>query len=137
MLSKDSLVGDKQSCGSGCALNPRFSDAWDICKMLNDRTSWSELARACLHHMEVEFAIRVSRTMGDVGTVMSLEQIKVCSVSWLSKSQYSCCLFNILHFSLNSNNWIGSLIPHPTEQSLGKIKSLYFFSSTLLFFVGN
>ncbi|GAB1289679.1 WD repeat-containing protein 19 [Apodemus speciosus] len=54
----------------------RFSDAWDICKMLNDRTSWSELARACLHHMEVEFAIRVSRTMGDVGTVMSLEQIK-------------------------------------------------------------
>ncbi|EDL90075.1 WD repeat domain 19 (predicted), isoform CRA_b [Rattus norvegicus] len=54
----------------------RFPDAWDICKMLNDRTSWSELARACLHHMEVEFAIRVSRTMGDVGTVMSLEQIK-------------------------------------------------------------
>ncbi|EGW09992.1 WD repeat-containing protein 19, partial [Cricetulus griseus] len=54
----------------------RFSDAWEICKMLNDRTAWDELARACLHHMEVEFAIRVSRTIGDVGTVMSLEQIK-------------------------------------------------------------
>lgn len=49
--------------------------------MLNDRSAWNELARACLHHMEVEFAIRVSRTIGDVGTVMSLEQIKVCSVS--------------------------------------------------------
>ncbi|XP_060221254.1 WD repeat-containing protein 19 isoform X2 [Meriones unguiculatus] len=54
----------------------RFSDAWEICKTLNDRAAWGELARACLHHMEVEFAIRVSRTMGDVGTVMSLEQIK-------------------------------------------------------------
>lgn len=81
MLSKDALAGPEQSRGSACALTPRFSDAWDICKMLNDRASWGELARACLHHMEVEFAIRVSRTMGDVGTVMSLEQIKVCSVS--------------------------------------------------------
>jgi hypothetical protein len=104
ILSKESLVGDKQSYGSVCALNPRFSDAWDICKMLNDRTSWSELAKACLHHMEVEFAIRVSRTMGDVGTVMSLEQIKVCSVLGLTRSQHRCCLFGILRFSLNSNN---------------------------------
>lgn len=124
MLSKDSCVGDKQSYGSGCALNPRFSDAWDICKMLNDRTSWSELARACLHHMEVEFAIRVSRTMGDVGTVMSLEQIKVCSVSWLTRSQYRCCLFNNLHFSLSSNNRVGSLVLHPTEPKPLKNKML-------------
>ncbi|XP_053433508.1 WD repeat-containing protein 19 isoform X3 [Nycticebus coucang] len=54
----------------------RFSDAWQICRSLNDQTSWKELARACLHHMEVEFAIRVYRTIRDVGTVMSLEQIK-------------------------------------------------------------
>uniref|UniRef100_H0X6K1 WD repeat domain 19 n=1 Tax=Otolemur garnettii TaxID=30611 RepID=H0X6K1_OTOGA len=54
----------------------RFSDAWQICRSLNDQASWKELARACLHHMEVEFAIRVYRTIRDVGTVMSLEQIK-------------------------------------------------------------
>ncbi|KAI4585986.1 hypothetical protein MJG53_020611, partial [Ovis ammon polii x Ovis aries] len=54
----------------------RFSDAWELCKILNDQTAWNELARACLHHMEVEFAIRVYRTIGNVGMVMSLEQIK-------------------------------------------------------------
>ncbi|KAM8939516.1 WD repeat-containing protein 19 [Pelodytes ibericus] len=54
----------------------RFSDAWEVCKLLDDQTSWNELARACLHHMEVEFAVRVYRTIGNVGMVMSLEQIK-------------------------------------------------------------
>ncbi|XP_068924468.1 WD repeat-containing protein 19 isoform X1 [Petaurus breviceps papuanus] len=54
----------------------RFSDAWEICKILNDQDTWNELARACLHHMEVEFAIRVYRTIGNVGMVMSLEQVK-------------------------------------------------------------
>ncbi|XP_053314341.1 WD repeat-containing protein 19 [Spea bombifrons] len=54
----------------------RFSDAWEICKLLGDKSSWNELARACLHHMDVEFAVRVYRTIGNVGMVMSLEQIK-------------------------------------------------------------
>ncbi|KAB1282884.1 WD repeat-containing protein 19 [Camelus dromedarius] len=55
----------------------RFSDAWEMCKILNDQVAWNELATACLHHMEVEFAIRVYRTIGNVGMVMSLEQIKM------------------------------------------------------------
>nr|XP_005286411.1 WD repeat-containing protein 19 isoform X5 [Chrysemys picta bellii] len=54
----------------------RFSEAWEICKLLNGQSGWNELARACLHHMELEFAIRVYRTVGNVGMVMSLEQIK-------------------------------------------------------------
>ncbi|KAF3825268.1 hypothetical protein GH733_005902 [Mirounga leonina] len=54
----------------------RFSDAWEMCKLLDNHAAWNELARACLHHMEVEFAIRVYRTIGNVGMVMSLEQIK-------------------------------------------------------------
>uniref|UniRef100_A0A8D0TCS6 WD repeat-containing protein 19 n=1 Tax=Sus scrofa TaxID=9823 RepID=A0A8D0TCS6_PIG len=54
----------------------RFPDAWEVCKILNDHAAWNELARACLYHMEVEFAIRVYRTIGNVGMVMSLEQIK-------------------------------------------------------------
>ncbi|KAF5926956.1 hypothetical protein HPG69_001588, partial [Diceros bicornis minor] len=54
----------------------RFSDAWEMCKILKDHAAWNELARACLHHMEVDFAIRVYRTIGNVGIVMSLEQIK-------------------------------------------------------------
>ncbi|XP_038608395.1 WD repeat-containing protein 19-like [Tachyglossus aculeatus] len=54
----------------------RFSDAWVICKHLDDLSAWNELGSACLHHMEVEFAIRVYRTIRNVGIVMSLEQIK-------------------------------------------------------------
>ncbi|XP_053560025.1 WD repeat-containing protein 19 [Bombina bombina] len=54
----------------------RFPDAWDVCKLLNEQSSWNELARASLHHMEVEFALHVYRSIGNVGMVMSLEQIK-------------------------------------------------------------
>ncbi|XP_004681546.2 PREDICTED: WD repeat-containing protein 19 [Condylura cristata] len=54
----------------------RFPDAWEMCKILDDHAAWNELGRACLHHMEVEFAIRVYRAVGNVGMVMSLEQIK-------------------------------------------------------------
>ncbi|XP_004642695.2 WD repeat-containing protein 19 isoform X2 [Octodon degus] len=54
----------------------RFMDAWDICKILNSPATWDELARSCLHHMEVDLAILVYRTIRNVGMVMSLEQIK-------------------------------------------------------------
>ncbi|NWY13192.1 WDR19 protein, partial [Aphelocoma coerulescens] len=54
----------------------RFSEAWEVCSLLNDQFCWNELAKACLHHMEVDFAIRVFRTCGNAGMVMSLEQIK-------------------------------------------------------------
>ncbi|KAJ8271702.1 hypothetical protein COCON_G00105610 [Conger conger] len=54
----------------------RFSEAWELCKVLNSTDSWAELGRACLHHMEVELAIRVFRMLRSVGMVMSLEGIK-------------------------------------------------------------
>ncbi|NWU98866.1 WDR19 protein, partial [Upupa epops] len=54
----------------------RFSEAWELCRLLNDQCGWNELAKACLYHMEVDFAIRVYRTSGNAGMVMSLEQIK-------------------------------------------------------------
>ncbi|XP_071599813.1 WD repeat-containing protein 19 isoform X2 [Heliangelus exortis] len=54
----------------------RFSEAWEVCRILNSQSGWNELAKASLHHMEVDFAIRVYRTIGNAGMVMSLEQIK-------------------------------------------------------------
>ncbi|XP_064190994.1 WD repeat-containing protein 19 [Anguilla rostrata] len=54
----------------------RFSEAWELCKVLNNVDSWAELGRACMHHMEVELAIRVHRMVRNVGMVMSLEGIK-------------------------------------------------------------
>uniref|UniRef100_A0A3B1INX8 WD repeat-containing protein 19 n=1 Tax=Astyanax mexicanus TaxID=7994 RepID=A0A3B1INX8_ASTMX len=54
----------------------RFTEAWSVCKSLGSAEAWAELGRACLHHMEVELAIRVYRSMGNVGMVLSLEDIK-------------------------------------------------------------
>ncbi|XP_060772640.1 WD repeat-containing protein 19 isoform X2 [Neoarius graeffei] len=54
----------------------RFSAAWSLCSALGNTEAWAELGRACLHHMEVELAIRVYRSMGNVGMVLSLEDIK-------------------------------------------------------------
>nr|XP_045017612.1 WD repeat-containing protein 19 isoform X2 [Jaculus jaculus] len=73
---KDATIADLRHMLTKALLLKRFPDAWEICKILNDREAWNELAKSCLHHMEVEFAIRTYRTIGEVGIVMSLEQIK-------------------------------------------------------------
>ncbi|XP_030643578.1 WD repeat-containing protein 19 [Chanos chanos] len=54
----------------------RFSEAWDLCKSLNSVERWNELGQACMHHMEVDQAIRVYRMVGNPGMVMSLEDVK-------------------------------------------------------------
>ncbi|XP_014378025.1 WD repeat-containing protein 19 isoform X1 [Alligator sinensis] len=73
---KDSGPNELKQMLSQTLMLKRFSEAWEVCKLLNNQSGWNELARACLHHMEVEFAIRVYRTIRNVGMVMSLEQIK-------------------------------------------------------------
>ncbi|NXW63068.1 WDR19 protein, partial [Eurystomus gularis] len=83
-LSTHSFLGDLKDFGPNeltqmltqTLMLKRFSEAWEVCILLNDQSHWNELGKACLHHMEVDFAIRVYRTMGDAGMVMSLEQIK-------------------------------------------------------------
>uniref|UniRef100_A0A8D0VZC8 WD repeat-containing protein 19 n=1 Tax=Sus scrofa TaxID=9823 RepID=A0A8D0VZC8_PIG len=73
---KDVGTNERRQMLTQTLMLKRFPDAWEVCKILNDHAAWNELARACLYHMEVEFAIRVYRTIGNVGMVMSLEQIK-------------------------------------------------------------
>uniref|UniRef100_A0A8C2YFK5 WD repeat-containing protein 19 n=1 Tax=Coturnix japonica TaxID=93934 RepID=A0A8C2YFK5_COTJA len=83
-LSTHSFLGDLKDFGPNelaqmltqTLMLKRFSEAWGICVLLNDQSSWNELGKACLHHMEVDFAIRVYRTCGNAGMVMSLEEIK-------------------------------------------------------------
>ncbi|XP_043548785.1 WD repeat-containing protein 19 isoform X2 [Chiloscyllium plagiosum] len=73
---KDLGPNDLQPMLTQCLMLKRFNEAWNVCKLFNDPSAWTEFARACLHHMEVEFAIRVYRMIGNVGMVISLEQIK-------------------------------------------------------------
>ncbi|NWU43545.1 WDR19 protein, partial [Hylia prasina] len=83
-LSTHSFLGNLKDCGpdvlrqmlTQTLMLKRFSEAWEVCRLLNDQSCWNELAKACLYHMEVDFAIRVYRTSGNAGMVMSLEQVK-------------------------------------------------------------
>ncbi|PKU35358.1 wd repeat-containing protein 19 [Limosa lapponica baueri] len=91
-LSTHSFLGNLKDLGPNeltrmltqALMLKRFSEAWEVCRLLNDQSGWNELAKACLHHMEVDFAIRVYRISGNAGMVisgnagmvMSLEQIK-------------------------------------------------------------
>lgn len=54
----------------------RFPEAWELCRALGSPAAWSELGRSCLVHMELELAIRVYRMSGNVGMVMSLQDVK-------------------------------------------------------------
>ncbi|KAJ3615317.1 hypothetical protein NHX12_018885 [Muraenolepis orangiensis] len=51
----------------------RFNEAWDLCKAEGSVEDWAELGRACLVHMEVELAVDVYRSSGNVGMVLSLQ----------------------------------------------------------------
>ncbi|GFN82173.1 WD repeat-containing protein 19-like [Plakobranchus ocellatus] len=59
-----------------CVGLKRFKDAWIYCSILKQVDMWKEVGKAALQSMELDFAIRVYREVGDVGMVSSLQQIK-------------------------------------------------------------
>jgi WD repeat-containing protein 19 len=54
----------------------KYQEAWDLCKALNDDDSWRKLGTACINDLEIIFAIRVFRKIGEASLVQSLEAIK-------------------------------------------------------------
>lgn len=54
----------------------KYQEAWDLCKSINDEKCWRKLAEACVNDLEIIFAIRVFRKIGDAAMVQSLEAIK-------------------------------------------------------------
>ncbi|XP_056135515.1 WD repeat-containing protein 19 [Lampris incognitus] len=54
----------------------RFHEAWDLCKSSGSSADWAEMGRVCLVHMDLELAIQVYRMSGNVGMVMSLQEIQ-------------------------------------------------------------
>ncbi|KAL1115932.1 hypothetical protein AAG570_005427 [Ranatra chinensis] len=51
----------------------RYSDAWNICLILNDREEWTKLGNSALYNLDLETGLRTYRHIGDVGMVNSLE----------------------------------------------------------------
>lgn len=54
----------------------RFTEAWKTCQVLNQNEAWQELAKALMRNLDIEFAMRVYRQIGDVGMVLSLRSIQ-------------------------------------------------------------
>ncbi|XP_056442831.1 WD repeat-containing protein 19 [Gadus chalcogrammus] len=54
----------------------RLPEAWALCKAGGGEEDWAALGRACLVHMEVELALQVFRSSGNVGMVLSLQDIQ-------------------------------------------------------------
>lgn len=65
----------KQVIRRNISLN-RFSNAWTLCQVLQDDSIMGELAQAALKKLEIEFATRIYRFLGDIGMVWSLHEIK-------------------------------------------------------------
>ncbi|KAK6172308.1 hypothetical protein SNE40_015995 [Patella caerulea] len=65
-----------KAAGEQCIKLRRFKDAWIFSHHLNDKTLWLELGKAALQSMDIDYAIRVYRNVGDVGMVSSLQKIK-------------------------------------------------------------
>lgn len=54
----------------------KYSDAWELCKMIDDKEVWKKLGNAAISDLNVPFAIQVFRRIGDAAMVFSLEDIR-------------------------------------------------------------
>ncbi|KAG4079385.1 hypothetical protein HA402_008077 [Bradysia odoriphaga] len=53
----------------------KFTDAWELCKMIDDKEMWMKLASSAIADLDVPFAIKVYRRIGNAAMVFSLEEI--------------------------------------------------------------
>ncbi|XP_067949190.1 WD repeat-containing protein 19-like isoform X2 [Watersipora subatra] len=59
-----------------CIRLKRFKDAWNFCKHLSSIEAWQQMGKAAMRALDIDFALRVYRHIGDVGMVMSLHKIR-------------------------------------------------------------
>ncbi len=53
----------------------KFTDAWELCKMVDDKEMWTKLGAAAIFDLDIPFAIKVYRRIGVAAMVYSLEEI--------------------------------------------------------------
>lgn len=53
----------------------KFTDAYELCKMVDDKEMWKKLGLAAISDLDIQFAIKVYRRMGNAAMVYSLEEI--------------------------------------------------------------
>ena len=53
----------------------KFNEAWELCNLIGDNEAWRELGMSAISDLNVNFALRVFRQIGDAGMVFALEDI--------------------------------------------------------------
>ncbi|XP_058834907.1 WD repeat-containing protein 19 [Topomyia yanbarensis] len=53
----------------------KYNEAWELCNLMNDVEEWKRLGQSALADMNIAFAIKVFRNIGDVAMVYALEDI--------------------------------------------------------------
>lgn len=53
----------------------KFTDAWELCKMIDTKEMWTKLGSAAISDLDIQFAIKVYRRIGNAAMVYSLEEI--------------------------------------------------------------
>ncbi|XP_058063715.1 WD repeat-containing protein 19 [Anopheles bellator] len=68
----------------------KYADAWELCKLLNDDDEWKQLGMMAIADLNVSFATRVFRNIGDVAMVYALEDI--CQIEDLNTLAGFCAV---------------------------------------------
>jgi WD repeat-containing protein 19 len=54
----------------------KYQEAFDLCKTIDDEECWKQLGEACIYDLEISFAMKVYRKIGEAAMVESLDDIK-------------------------------------------------------------
>ena len=54
----------------------RWKDAWEACVVLKQKQYWEKLGETCIMALDVEWAVRVYRQLGNAGMVIALENLR-------------------------------------------------------------
>ncbi|CAB4023346.1 WD repeat-containing 19-like, partial [Paramuricea clavata] len=73
---QDVAVSELVTSFKQCLALKRFNEAWAICRVVDKKDIWMELAKSALEHLEIGLAIKVFRKMEDVAMVLSLDEIQ-------------------------------------------------------------
>lgn len=54
----------------------KFHDAWELCKILNEKEKWLSFGESCINDLEIGIAMKIYRKIGNAAMVQTLEHIK-------------------------------------------------------------
>lgn len=75
LLKKDQKISLEQSFHKHLMLL-RYEDAWNLCRVIDTKDCWLQLANTALTNLNIDKAIQVYSHIGDIGMVISLKSLR-------------------------------------------------------------